>query len=226
MVRKIISIVLHSLSALYAAILYVLAPSICYACREFLVNQAILCSDCEGRLLPIAPKLIQINKDCNLTVHAISRYDDPLKRLILAKHSSDHSPFYALADLMWQKTVLPYIAIDYFVPIPLHWTRKMKRGFNQAEILAKRLGQHGNIAVLDMISRIKKTEYQARVQRELRKDNVVNVFSIKKDIHIKGKHIMLVDDLCTTGSTAVAVAKLLLKYKPASISLVVACRAL
>jgi len=226
MIKKIKTFLLSSLSLLYAALQHLVAPPVCYACREFLISQKILCSDCERMLLPVAPKLIRINESYNVTVHAISRYDDPLKRLILAKHFSEQIPFYALADLMWEKTVLPHLEIDCFIPIPLHWTRRMKRGFNQADILAKRLGKHGNIPVLDVVSRTKKTEYQARVQREFRKDNVANVFSLKKDINLKGKHIMLVDDLCTTGSTAVAIATLLLKHKPASVSLVVACRAL
>jgi len=146
--------------------------------------------------------------------------------MIVAKHHSDHIMFEALGDLMWQKTVLSHLVVDCFIPIPLYWSRKMKRGFNQAEILAKRLGKHGNVAVFDMIARTRQTEYQSRLEKEERKDNVAGAFSIKNGYDILGKHIMLVDDLCTTGSTAVSIAKILIKYKPASISLVVACRAL
>lgn len=205
---------------------YVIAPPVCYACRSFIQKRTILCDDCDQLLVPIAPKLIQINASYTMTIHAICKYDDPLKRLILAKHYSEHNMFEGLADLMWQKTVLLHVPVDCFVPIPLHWSRKMKRGFNQAEILAKRLGYHGGIPVYDMVSRTKKTEYQARVQRDGRKDNVSKAFVLKDGFDIAGKHIMLVDDLCTTGSTAVEIAKILIKAKPASVSLVVACRAL
>lgn len=205
---------------------YIIAPPLCYACRSFIFTRSILCDDCDAQLISVAPKLLQVNSSYTMIIHAICKYDDPLKRLILAKHYSESLMFQGLADLMWQKTVLPHLSIDCFVPIPLYWSRKMKRGFNQAELLAKRLGSHGNIAVYDMVVRIKKTEYQARLDRPNRKENVLKAFMIKDGFDIEGKHVMLVDDLCTTGSTAVAVAKILAMKKPASIGLVVACRAL
>ena len=213
-------------SAIFTTVQYIIAPPACHSCREFITNRTILCIDCEKMIIPIAPKLIQINSTYNLTIHAICKYDPPLKNMILAKHNSDHIMFKAIADLIWQKTVLQYIEIDCFIPIPLHWTRNIRRGFNQAEILANSLGRHKKIQVFNMISRIKQTEYQAKIARELRKDNVANAFVIKDGFNITGKHIMLVDDLCTTGSTALQIAKILIKHKPASISLVVACRAL
>jgi len=208
------------------AVRYIIAPPVCFSCKEFMIEESILCKDCNDKLIPIAPKIVQITSKYHMSIHAICRYDDPLKRMIVAKHYGDHIMFEALADLMWQKTVLKHLPVDCFVPIPLHWTRKIKRGFNQAEILAKRLSKHYQSPVYDMIVRAKKTEYQARLEKEERKKNVAEAFAVKNGFDIAGKHIMLVDDLCTTASTAVQAAKVLAKYKPASISLVVACRAL
>ncbi len=217
---------LGAVSKFFTIVQYIIAPPICFACREFISIRTILCHDCDGMLIPMAPKLLQINSAYNMTIHAICKYDEPLKRMIVAKHHSDHIMFEALGDLIWEKTVLPNLVIDCFIPIPLHWTRKMKRGFNQAEILAKRLSEHGGVPMYDMITRVKKTEYQARLEKEERKDNVAGAFVVKSGYDIAGKHVMLVDDLCTTASTAVQVAKILIKHKPASISLVVVCRAL
>lgn len=205
---------------------YIIAPPVCFSCKEFMIEESILCKDCQGQFIPIGPKVIKVTTAYHMSVHAICRYDDPLKRMIVAKHYGDHIMFDALADLMWDKTVLRHLPVDCFVPIPLHWTRKMKRGFNQAEILAKRLGKNYQSPVYDMILRAKKTEYQARLEKEERKENVADAFVVKDGFDIAGKHIMLVDDLCTTASTAVQVAKVLAKHKPASISLIVACRAL
>lgn len=217
---------LKLLSKISMVIRYIVAPPICFSCKEFIIERSILCKDCDGQLVLIAPKLVQVTSAYNLSIHAICKYDDPLKRMIIAKHYSDHIMFDALADLIWNKTVLKHLSVDCFVPIPLHWTRKVKRGFNQAEILAKRLGSHYQAPIYDMISRVKKTKYQAQLEKTERKDNVSNAFVVKDGFDIAGKHIMLVDDLCTTASTAVQVAKVLAKYKPASISLIVACRAL
>lgn len=215
-----------TVSNVTAFVQYVIAPPLCFSCKEFMTISSVLCTDCEKQLVLVAPKLVKITEAYTMSIHAIGKYDDPLKRMIVAKHYSDHLMFEALADLVWEKTVLKHLPVDCFVPIPLHWTRKMKRGFNQAEILAKRLAAYKQVAIYDMIVRSKKTEYQARLQKEERKDNVSNAFVARKGFDIAGKHVMLVDDLCTTASTAVQVAKVLAKYKPATISLVVVSRAL
>lgn len=206
--------------------IYIIAPPVCYMCHTFMLQQSIVCDDCDRQLLPIAPKLLQINKKYTMIIHAICRYDGPIKRMILAKHHSDHVVIHGLADLMWNKTVLSYIKVDCFIPVPLHWTRQLKRGFNQAYILAKRIAQYKNVPVYNMLKRIKATEYQARLEKFQRDQNVKEAFIVAHEYQIQGKHVVLVDDLCTTGSTAVAAAKILAQYQPASISLVVACRAL
>tara|TARA_Y100000588_G_scaffold370239_1_gene440134 strand:+ start:3187 stop:3855 length:669 start_codon:yes stop_codon:yes gene_type:complete len=205
---------------------YIIAPPICYLCRCFMKQYSIICSDCDVQLIPIAPKQIKVNSVYTITIHAICRYDGPVKRFILSKNYSDHIMLTGLADLMWQKTVLSHVAIDCFIPVPLHWTRKLVRGFNQAELLANRLSSYHTAPVYTIVKRIRKTHYQARLEKSERHNNVKKAFSVISGDTITGKHVMLVDDLCTTGATAVEIAKLLVKYKPASISLVVACRAL
>lgn len=222
MLYSLLGWVKKSLDACY----YFIAPPVCYICHTFMIQQSILCGACDIQLLPITPKLIQVTKKYTMNVHAMCRYDGPIKQMIIAKHHSDHVMIKGLADLMWQKTVLKYLAIDCLIPIPLHWSRALKRGFNQAEVLARQLAKHKGVVVYDMVTRIKKTEYQAQLEKSQRHENVKDAFTIKQGFDIAGKHIMLVDDLCTTGSTAVAVAKILAKYNPSSISLLVACRAL
>ncbi len=205
---------------------FIFAPPICFACRHFLTKDAILCSDCDAHVVPVAPKLVYINKYYDVTIYAMCRYNEPLKRMLYAKYYSGHGTFDVLGDLMWQKTIISQLAIDCFIPIPLHWTRHAKRGFNQAHIIANRLSKHAQVPVYAMVCRIKKTEYQARIEQELRNENVHDAFAIKQGFDVKDKHVMLVDDLCTTAATVVAVAKVIAKQRPASISLVVACRAL
>ncbi|MBI2353272.1 ComF family protein [Candidatus Dependentiae bacterium] len=213
--------------SLWEILQYIISPPLCYGCRNFLSQRSILCYHCNAQLITIAPKLLKISSSYTLTIHAIARYGEPLKRIISAKYYSDHLMFYALADLMWQKTIIPHLEIDYFIPVPLHWTRKMNRGFNQAEILAKRLSQHKSIPVCNnLVIRTKRTQFQASIDKLQRKANVSHAFIVKNGFTITDKHIMLVDDLCTTGATAVEIAKVLAPYRPASIQLIVACRAL
>lgn len=219
-------IVLGWLKDIFNLCSYVIAPPVCYVCSVYLVRRTILCDSCDIQILPIAPKLIRINSHYTMIIHAISRYDDPIKQMILAKHGQNHIILKGLAELMWQKTILKNLTIDCFVPIPLHWTRRIKRGFNQAELFARHLALLKKVPVYTIVQRKKRTEYQAKLEKTAKKENVKDAFIIKNGELLINKHVLLIDDLCTTGSTAVEIAKLLTHYKPASIQLIVACRAL
>ena len=111
------------------------------------------------------------------------------------------------------------------VPIPLHWTRYIARGYNQAFEIASVLALKSKKPVISCLRRVRKTEYQAVLSAEHRKKNIQMAFSVMKNPeYIEGKHILLVDDLMTTGATLQEATKILLKYKPKKISVVVAAR--
>lgn len=110
--------------------------------------------------------------------------------------------------------------IDVVVPVPLHPKKERKRGYNQSEMfgkgLAKSLGKPLNTASL---VRRKFTETQTKKSRSERWENVGNVFFVKDAEPLKGKHILLVDDVITTGSTLEACMQALLEIDGVTISL-------
>lgn len=206
---------------------YVLSPPLCYSCRGYIKERDILCSNCIELLQPIAPKMFTLSNSHILTVYAVSRYTEPLRPILFAKYRSDPAVIEKLAELIWQKSVISLVKVDCFIPIPLHWSRVMKRGFNQSELIAQYLSVQSGAPVVEAVSRIRKTQYQVKVEEVDRRCNVKGAFELTKfDFDIAGKHIMLVDDSCTTGSTAIEVARLFVKLNPASINMIVACRAL
>lgn len=92
------------------------------------------------------------------------------------------------------------------VPIPLSSSRLRKRGYNQAEILAKGLSEKFGFPVLNCLVRIKETKSQVGLNKKERKENVKGAFALNSEfiIHnseLKNAHIFLVDDVLTTGST-------------------------
>lgn len=93
------------------------------------------------------------------------------------------------------------LVADLIVPVPLHPRRYAERGFNQAERIANQLGRFLVIPVFSLLTRSRSTAQQARLSRDERKKNVVNAFRCKKPEQVKGKIILLVDDVFTTGST-------------------------
>ena len=92
--------------------------------------------------------------------------------------------------------------IDRIIPVPLHPKRLRQRGFNQASLLARRLGSALKITV-DYVSlrRSRWTEPQTGLTRRQRATNVKGAFSLKSSKNVKGKGILVVDDVLTTGET-------------------------
>ena len=99
--------------------------------------------------------------------------------------------------------------IQTIIPIPLHRRRRRKRGYNQAEILAKHLGRLTGIVVdTKSVIRIRNTKPQKKLNRRQRKSNLEVAFKVVKDAKLP-QNILLIDDIYTTGNTIDAVTRVL-----------------
>ena len=110
--------------------------------------------------------------------------------------------------------------IDLVVPIPLARSRQRHRGYNQSRCLAEGICQATGLALYDRVVCRKRFEKsQTQMGRWERQENVANVFELKDQAAIHGKHLLLVDDVVTTGATVAACARELLKAGDVKISL-------
>ena len=99
---------------------------------------------------------------------------------------------------------------DAAVPVPLHWRRRWRRGFNQAEALARAVGgRHGLPVERGCLARVRATPPQ-QGDAAARRRNVLNAFVVRRAERIMGKRLLLVDDVFTTGATVNACAAALL----------------
>lgn len=203
-----------------------LFPPLCGACHAFLLSPAPLCTPCESQIIPMVSHTLEITASKAITVHAIGQYANPLRGLVLAKSSGVITASRQLGELMWLHTPLKDLPADYVIPMPLHWQRYLSRGFNQAHEMAIVIAHHKNIPVVDLLVRHKNTVPQLTLPKDARQLNVTDAFALNAtDATLyKDAHLLLIDDLCTTGATARAAAKILFQLKPASITLIVACR--
>lgn len=112
-----------------------------------------------------------------------------------------------------------YEGIDAIVPVPLHKRRKRSRGYNQSLLIAKGIAQVLEKPVLEPLERIVYTKTQTKKTRVDRWQNVENIFRLKDAKKIEGKHLLLVDDVVTTGATLESCASQLLKAKHTQISI-------
>ena len=116
-----------------------------------------------------------------------------------------------LGEIMAHRMILPNVVEDIIIiPIPLHVTRHLWRGYNQSFVLAKELCILYNLSISTDLKRTKKTAQQARLNRTDRAKNVENSF-VWKGSSLKGKVVFLVDDVCTSGATLKSAAEVLQK---------------
>ena len=171
---------------------------------------------------------IQPNRKIKITV-AASEYQGLMKRLIhLYKYERQQFLADLFARIIAEQTAKTGIAenIDLLVPIPLHWTRKRWRGFNQAREICRGISPLINIPVIpeSAFRRVRKTTPQVQLNVASRTSNIHNAFSVRKAKYIKDKNIALVDDVYTTGATSEECARMLLHAGAKSVSLLIIAR--
>jgi len=116
---------------------------------------------------------------------------------------------------------LPY---DALVPVPLHPARQRERGFNQAEVLAKLAAKSLNTEVWNVLRRIRYTTTQTKLRKEKRTENLRNAFVVRHTDQVQSRHLILVDDVFTTGSTVDECARVLFEAGAASVRVATVAR--
>ncbi len=99
--------------------------------------------------------------------------------------------------------------IDAVLPVPLHWWRKTRRGFNQASELAKPVAKHLNVRLLRGVYRRKATPSQSGLNALERRRNLKQAFAVRKPL--RANHVLIIDDVVTTGTTLTELARVLLR---------------
>ncbi|GAB1452588.1 ComF family protein [Draconibacterium sp.] len=113
-----------------------------------------------------------------------------------------------------------FSAVDYIVPVPLHPKKQKLRGYNQSEWIAKGISESMKKPVsIDNLKRNLHTSTQTRKNRFERWENVENIFEVTRPNEFEGKHVLLIDDVVTTGSTLESCAFQLLQIENVKVSI-------
>lgn len=187
---------------------------ICGSCKQHIsyVGDAH-CSRCGAILGPYATSAAQ--EGCGLCkkkdfsfngITFIAYYEGVMRTLIHKfKYARQKFLFRMLNDMIMMQGKLEKIVsnVDIIVPVPLYWLKKMQRGFNQSELLSVGIQRRFSKPLsTNNLCRIKSTLSQTQLSKGQRQMNVRNAFFVKDPALFKGKKILLVDDVLTTGVTA------------------------
>ncbi len=157
---------------------------------------------------------------------AALRYDEGAKRLILPFKHADRTEMAApLARLMARAGGDLLQAADILVPVPVHWRRLIARRYDQAALLAQRLGRlSGRRVVPDVLRRRRATVPLGDKGAAERAALVADAFSVARPARVAGQRVLLVDDVMTSGATAEACARALLAAGAARVEVLAAAR--
>lgn len=221
---------------MFSAVINLLYPVFCQVCgKKSDSHDKNLCEECSkkikrrlppfcikcGRQLPGEPGLQDTCNDCKKNpvyfdrAHSVFDYDNILKRLVHdIKYKKITSSVKELVDMVSDSMDMYDLGRkpDIVSCIPMHRFRLLKREINPSHILAKEVARkRGFYYSAKLLIKIKNTPPQSKLSRSSRIKNLKESFSVPKDkkAYVKGKNILLVDDLFTTGSTVNECARVL-----------------
>lgn len=220
-------------------------PGVCANCDAASPGGAILCGECTVKLAALvdaascdrcAMPLSAPGAPCPYCqgrgmrpferMLGLGVFEDPLKHVI---HLAKYHRRWPLAEILADRLVAServkglLTETDVLVPVPLHRRRQLLRGYNQADVIARRISKVCGIKVINAAKRIRSTETQTHLHsQEKRAANVRGAFALRPAARqLVAKHVVIVDDVMTTGSTLRELGRLLKHAAPASLSTLV-----
>ncbi len=226
LIKQVSGFTLQSLNQL-------LWPAVCINCRENICetenglcnncwNELLVCTGADycprcGRDASRAAQLEGVCPDCQgkeIHFDQIARagiYSQSLQKMIVdfknGKTELDSVLWFLILSALQGSGF--YNDIELFIPVPLHWSRRLVRGYNQSQVLIKKL-KHSTATISTNLVRIRRTKTQTTaVSPTARAKNVAGAFAVRRGHNLTGLKICLVDDIKTTGATLNECAKTL-----------------
>ena len=202
--EKILWFINHVINLIY--------PNVCGMCDK--ISKEDLCKKCEIRFNNIAKFKIDKYIDRNFKKHLyIFKYEGIIKeRLIKFKFNEKLYIYKSFVNfLIKNEKICRFLkSYDIIIPVPIHYNRKITRGYNQSALISREIAKNLDIKHNEKILlKLVNNKPQSTKNKEERKENVIGVYCVKNKELIYNKKVILVDDIYTTGSTVNECSKLL-----------------
>lgn len=184
---------------------------VCLCCGAPINDEADYCIRCQN-----TESVFRLNRSAMV-------YDGGAKKLVYSLKFGGKKYIAKTLGAMMSDAFLRFgMEADIIVPVPMSEKEVKKRGFNQAELIAREVGGRMNIPVLPALQKVKETLPQKELSGRERAENLKGCFAVAYSDWIAGRKILLVDDVFTTGATANECAKTLFKAKVRQVSVLTA----
>ena len=204
-------------------ILELIYPNVCGICGK--ICKESLCKRCAIEIEKYEINLVNKNKKMyfNESMH-IFKYNEMIRQRLIEYKFQDKSYMYKTFEkiILKNKKVCGFLEkYDIIIPVPIHKKRRLKRGYNQTELIAKEICKNISLELkTDVLIKQKNIKAQSELNKNERKQNIKNAFEIKNINEIIDKKILLFDDIYTTGSTVNECSKILKKVGAKQIGVV------
>lgn len=205
-------------------VLDLIYPSRCPVCGDFIGYADDFCQKCRENINFLEEPFDIEYSDFSMSVCV---YDENISPAVFTlKDKGGNAPYaFALGISELIKKYLVSEHIDFIIPVPMYKSDKAKRGYNQCELTANELSHISGIPhKFNIVFKIRKTAHQKELSGKERKSNLKNAFALKNPEKISGKNIILIDDVCTTGSTLSEISRLLKNNGAGKIFCLTYCR--
>ena len=199
-------------------------PFRCHVCEESTEFGSVICEVCRSRLRKMLHPPVQVGDTiCDFPVYTLSSYDSFAADIIrIIKYRPSFKLLKILAEECLTSSQLStfFAKEDVLVSVPMHAGRLAQRGFNQAEFLAERFAATAGCHFSPALQRTRMTRPQADCDEQERLTNLEQAFAIGDGLVesvFRGRRIILVDDVATTGTTLGKCAEVLRRLKPAQV---------
>ncbi|MFD1913586.1 ComF family protein [Halodurantibacterium flavum] len=209
-------------------------PGLCGACWRDTAFVAGLCCDHCGVQLPGQEAQATLCDDCLSTPRpwargrAVMTYGGVGRRLILALKHGDRLNIARPAGMWMARAAAPILLPDMVVaPVPLHWTRLLRRRYNQSALLSRALAREAGLDHCpDLLLRRRRTSSQDGKGRAERAENLAGAITAhpRRTVRMQGRNVLLVDDVMTSGATLAEAARACLEAGAAGVRIVVLAR--
>lgn len=217
------------------ALFDLLLPRLCVGCQEVLnAGERVLCTSCRHEM-PLTHFHFGTENEMDRNLYGRGAFAKASSFLFYAKPGTCERIIHLLkyrdqeylgrflgkwyGRILKEDSLLP--PLDYIVPVPLHWFKKSKRGYNQLHLLCKTLADVlDSKPLLNSLLKTRMNTSQTKKSRVFRNLNEINPFRIMHPEKIKNKRILLVDDVMTTGATIAKSLEVLNRAKPKEIYVV------